>query len=139
LGTPRLSKLIEDGFSDRYDLNCAESILYGANQVYGLGLDKNALKLAAGFGGGVGIEAICGALTGSVMVIGRMYTEDRAHASPRVKELAIALIERFRREMGEIDCTPLKEKYRTEELKCRRVILKAAQILEDIILEEQAR
>ena len=135
----RLSELIESGFNKEHDYNCAESILYGANQVYDLGLDKNALKMAAGFGGGVGIEAICGALTGGVMVLGRMFTEDRAHASPRVKELTIELIERFRREMGEIDCTPLKERYRTEELGCRNVILKGAQVLERIIREEQQR
>ena len=35
------------------DYNCAESILRGGNDAYGLGLDENALKVIAGFGGGI--------------------------------------------------------------------------------------
>lgn len=49
-----LSDLIKNGFGEEEDLNCAEKILYAANREYNLGLDKSALKLAAGFGGGMG-------------------------------------------------------------------------------------
>jgi hypothetical protein len=38
--------------------------------------------------------------------------------------------------MGEIDCAPLKAKYRTEEFKCRDVILKAAEVLDRIVKRE---
>ena len=61
----QLSELVNHGYSEKKELNCAETIRYGANKVYGLGLDHEALKLAAGFGGGMGIEATCGALTGA--------------------------------------------------------------------------
>jgi hypothetical protein len=40
--------------------------------------------------------------------------------------------------MGEIDCAPLKARYRTEQIKCRDVILKAAEILDAIVARETA-
>jgi hypothetical protein len=42
-----LKKLIKNGYGIKEDLNCAETILYGANQVYHLGLNPDSLKLSA--------------------------------------------------------------------------------------------
>jgi C_GCAxxG_C_C family probable redox protein len=133
-----LSALINQGYGEKEDLNCAEKILYAANQVYGLGLSREALKLAAGFGSGMAIEDKCGALTASIMVLGKMFVRDRAHESTKIKDLAQELFQEYRKETGSIDCAPLKEKYRTEELKCRYVIFKAAQALEKIVARELA-
>ena len=131
-----LYDLLKQGYGENLDLNCAERILYGANQAYGLGLDKEALKLAAGFGGGMAIEDACGALAGSIMVLGRLFVKERAHESTRIKDLTKELFASYRMAMGEIDCAPLKAKYRTEEYKCRDVILKAAEILDGIVRRE---
>lgn len=131
-----LTELIKHGFGEKEDLNCAEKILQGANIAYNLGLDKEALKLASGFGGGMAIEDKCGALTASIMVLGRLFVKDRAHESTRIKELTKELFEEYRKEMVSIDCAPLKERYRTEELKCRNVILKAAEVLDRIVERE---
>jgi C_GCAxxG_C_C family probable redox protein len=129
-----LGKLLRQGFAEGKDLNCAETILYGANEAYDLGLDSDALKLAAGFGGGMAIESVCGALTGAIMVLGRLFVEERAHQSPRLKELIRELLVRYREEMGSIQCDVLKGCYRTEEKKCRDVIEKAAMVLDEIIV-----
>lgn len=128
-----LGKLLQQGFAEGRDLNCAETILYGANEAYKLGLGDEALKMAAGFGGGMAIESVCGALTGSIMVLGRLFVEERAHKSPRLKELIKELLVRYREEMGSIQCDALKESYRTEEKKCREVIEKAALVLDEVI------
>jgi len=135
----RLSDLVESGWGDAHDLNCAETILWGANRIYGLGLDSNALRLASGFGGGMGIEAACGALAGAVMVLGRLYTRERSHESPRVKQLCARFLQSYRERMGSIDCAPLKERYRTERLKCREVVLQAARLLEELIAEQRGK
>lgn len=137
-GAKTLSGLVQAGYAEKHDLNCAETILWGANEAYHLGLDRAALRLAAGFGGGMGVKATCGALTGAVMVLGRLFTRDRGHTSPRVKELCAQLLEAYRSEMGSIDCAPLRDRYHTEELKCRAVVLRAAQMLERLI-EAQAQ
>lgn len=134
-----LTELIMDGFGEKEDLNCAEKILQGANIAYDLGLDKEALKLAAGFGGGMAIEDKCGALTASLMVLGKLFVRERAHESTRIKELTEELFEKYQKEMGSIDCAPLKGKHRTEELKCRNVILKAAELLDDIVKREHGK
>lgn len=132
-----LLELLEEGYGRDMDLNCAERVLYGANQAYQLGLDKDALKLAAAFGGGMGIEDKCGALTGSLMVLGKMFVKDRAHESDKVKVLSQELFERFETEMGSIDCKPLKDEHRSELTGCRQIIFKAAKILDQIIAEEK--
>ena len=132
-----LADLIKNGFGEKEDLNCAEKILYGANIAYDLGLDKEALKLVAGFGGGMAIEDKCGALTASVMVLSKLFVKERAHESERIKELTQKLFEDYRKEMGHIDCAPLKKMHRTEELKCSNIILKAAELLDRIVIEEK--
>lgn len=131
-----LLDLLKQGFGEEEDLNCAEKILAGANVAYGLGLDNEALKLAAGFGGGMAIEDKCGALTASIMVLGKLFIKERAHESTRMKELTLELLNAYQKEMGSIDCAPLKEKHRTEELKCRNIILKAGEILDTIVTRE---
>src|SRR5665647_1462580 len=82
-----LRTLILQGYGEKEDLNCAEKILYGANQVYHLGLDQQALKMVAGFGGGMAIESVCGALTASIMVLGYLFIKKNAHESSRIKDL----------------------------------------------------
>lgn len=134
-----LANLIKQGFGEKDDLNCAEKILQAANLAYGLSLDRESLKLAAGFGGGMAIEDKCGALTASIMVLGKLFVRDRAHESTRIKELTQELFQKYSEEMGSIDCAPLKEKHRMEELKCRNVILKAAEILDRIVERELAK
>jgi C_GCAxxG_C_C family probable redox protein len=132
----RLSELISQGYMEKKDLNCAETILYGANEVYHLELDGQALKLAAGFGGGMGIEATCGALTGAVMVLGEIFAKEKGHDSPRLKKLCEKLLKEYRRQMGSIDCKALKDRYRAEDPKCREVVRKSAEILEKMIARE---
>jgi C_GCAxxG_C_C family probable redox protein len=132
-----LYELLKSGFGKDRDFNCAEKVLYGANEVYQLGLSPEALKLAAGFGGGMAIEGACGALTASIMVLGRLFVKNTAHESTRIKDLTKELLDSYRAAMGEINCAPLKAKYRTEEIQCRDIILKAAQILDGIVKREQ--
>ncbi len=126
-----------NGFLYKEDWNCAEHMLVGANHAYSLGLDDKALKLAAGFGGGMAIGSVCGALTGAIMVLGMLFVNERAHESEKIKELTTELLDRYKQAMGDIDCTPLKEKYRNDEIKCRNVILEAAKILDDIVARER--
>lgn len=52
-------------------LNCSESILHAFNEILNNPLSPESLKVATGFGGGLGHAGCqCGALTGSIMVLG---------------------------------------------------------------------
>ena len=128
-----LYDLIKDGFGKEENYNCSEQILYGANKAYDLGLSKDALKLSAAFGGGMGIESVCGALTGAVMAISSKFVRTIAREDEGVKELTKELFTRYEKEMGSIQCDVLKDKYRNEDIGCRDVILAAAKILDDIM------
>lgn len=132
-----LYKLLKSGYAEGKDLNCAEQILYGANEAYNLGLDKSALKMSAAFGGGMAIEDKCGALTGALMVLGRLLVEDRGHVS-NIKPLSVELYSEFENRMKAIDCKPLKEMYRTEAEKCNVIILEAAKLLDEILAREMS-
>lgn len=131
-----ISDLIKNGFGEEENLNCSEKILYAANEVYKLGLDKEGLKLAAGFGGGMCIGSVCGALTGGIMVLSCLFVEKNARESDKIKPLVQELLYRYEREMGNINCSTLKDKYSTEEIKCKVIIEKASEILDDIIERE---
>jgi C_GCAxxG_C_C family probable redox protein len=131
-----LQDLIKAGYGIDEDLNCAETILYGANIAYQLGFDPEDLKVAAGFGGGMAIESVCGALTAGIMVLGRLCVKEKAHESSRIKELTQELFDAYTKEMGSIYCAPLKAAHRTEEMKCRMVVLTAARILDQMVERE---
>ena len=118
----------------RQDLNCAETILYAANEKYGWNLSHDALLFSAGFGGGVGgQELLCGALTGGVMALGRLFVRARGHESDLNQRIIKEYFALFEKEMGSIDCAPLKETYRKEETGCQEVILASARALDQII------
>jgi len=134
-----LKEFIEEGFYPREDLNCAETILYGANQAYGLRLSKNCLRLSAAFGGGMGVENVCGVVTASLMVLGYLFVKDHAHQSPEIKDLSKEFFGHFTKELADFNCKPLKDKYRTEEKKCYDIILKGAKILDDIVTREKRK
>ncbi|WP_213950681.1 C-GCAxxG-C-C family (seleno)protein [Tepidanaerobacter syntrophicus] len=131
-----LTEKIEKYYSKEFDLNCAETMVYSANEEYGLNLDKKALKMASGFGGGMGIESVCGALTGGIMVLGVLFTKEKAHESERVKTLEKEFLSRYKDKMGDILCKPLKEKHHNDEVRCLNVIKEAGVILDDIVKRE---
>jgi C_GCAxxG_C_C family probable redox protein len=132
-----LADLIRNGYGNAEDFNCAEKILYGANQAYELGLSKRALKMAAGFGGGMAIEDVCGTLTAAIMVLSILFVQNNAHESTRIKDLTKELLAEYDKAMGSIKCAPLKVEHRTEELKCYNVILRAAEVLDSIVEREK--
>ncbi|MBB6481453.1 C-GCAxxG-C-C family protein [Spirochaeta isovalerica] len=136
-----VSELIENGFGDkdREDYSCSERILYGSNEVYNLGLDKESLKMAAGLSGGIYSRRSCGAVTASAMVLAKLFVKDRAHEGDYHKELISELVSRYEEEMGSSLCQTLLDEYRTEQEGCRRVIIAAARILDDIINRELNR
>lgn len=131
-----LYTLINNGYGEAEDFNCAEKILYGANEAYKMGLSRDALRMSAGFGGGMAIEDKCGALTAAIMVLGILFVKNNAHESTKIKDLTKELFSSYEQAMGSIDCAPLKEKHRTETEKCKFVIVEAAKSLDAIVKRE---
>ena len=132
-----LVEAVKKYYDKSYDLNCAETILYGANEACGLELDKKALKTMAAFGGGMAIEETCGALTGALAVLGILYVEKRAHESDRIKELTKEYFHKFKDKLSTDNCKKLKELYRNDEIRCESIVMAAAEVLEEMIEREE--
>ena len=122
--------------TEEYDLNCAECIMYAANEEYNLDLKEETLKVMAGFEGGMGTGDVCGVITGAIGVIGIMFTEVSGHKSPKVREMTIELINDFKEKLGYIKCVELKKEY-ADVKRCTLMIETGAEILDNIILKEK--
>lgn len=91
--------------------NCAQSVLYAFCD--DLQIEKDlALKIASGFGGGMGLkEDVCGAVTGGIIVIGAKYgrgeNEDHAEAKITAYTKTRELIDQFAVQHGTFICREL--------------------------------
>jgi len=128
-----LKEKVEKFYSEDNDLNCAESMLYGANEEYGLDLDQKVLDTMSSFGGGMAVGSVCGALTGAVAALGVMFTGDKTLDSEERKAIVAAFYERFQEKIGTDNCKIIKEKHWNEALKCREVVKMSAEVLEEVV------
>ena len=133
----------KEGFS------CAPAVFSAYASEFGLDIET-ALKIAAGFGGGMGrMGETCGAVTGAFMVIGLKYGKTKAEddqAKEKTYELVRESAKRFKARNGTIICKELlgcdlstpegmklaKEKGLTETL-CPKFIQDAVEILEEML------
>ncbi len=127
-----LKDTVKKYYSEKYNLNCSETMMYAANEEYNMELDKKTLKTMAAFGGGMGIESVCGVISGSLAVLGILFTKERSHESERIKLLAQEFFKKFEEKLGTITCKPLKEKYRNDEIRCSIIVDAAADVLDEM-------
>ena len=101
---------------DEKGFNCCESALIRIDAEHSLpGFDKDIMKVASGFGGGVGGGgSICGAVSGGVMAFGLLYgtdgTEDPEEYDRKRSELRKLQQDYFRAfeaDYGSINCMDL--------------------------------
>lgn len=90
--------------------NCSQAVLSAYASTLGLEVDL-ALKVAGGFGGGIGRRGdVCGAATGAVMVLGLKHgwtTTDDTDGRKRTYEAVNEFLRRFQQRTGAIDCRDL--------------------------------
>lgn len=123
-------------YTKKYDFNCAEVLIYAASDEYNMNLKSETFKTMSSFGGGMGVESVCGAITGSLAVIGILFTKEKAHEGNRVKKLCEEFFQKFEAKLGNDNCAKLKAKYRKEDTSCRVMIETAARILDEIVVRE---
>lgn len=123
-------------YTKEYDFNCAEVMIYAANDEYNMNLKGETFKTMSSFGGGMGVESVCGAITGSLAVIGILFTKEKAHEGEKVKNLCKEFFHKFETKLSTNNCSELKAKYRKEDIGCRVMIETAAEILDEIVIRE---
>lgn len=123
-------------YTKEYDFNCAEVMIYAANDEYNMNLKGETFKTMSSFGGGMGVESVCGAITGSLAVIGILFTKEKAHEGEKVKNLCKEFFHKFETKLSTNNCLELKAKYRKEDVGCRVMIETATEILDEIVIRE---
>ena len=84
----------------RKGFNCSQAVLFVYAEEFGL-CRETALKIACGFGGGMGRMALtCGAVTGAFIVIGLKYGNIEANEK-EIKEKTYGLVREFARRFEE--------------------------------------
>lgn len=122
-------ELFKNGF------NCSQAVVGAFAKDIGLD-EKTALKVAAGFGGGVGRTGeICGALSGAAIVAGMLYgatdgrdAESKAHTYEEVQRV----INIFKEKNGFVTCRELKNPPESETDVYKR--RPCVQLVEDAVL-----
>jgi len=128
--------------------NCAQAVLFAHCDE--LGLEKNAaLKLACGFGAGMGRkQEVCGAVSGGVLVLGAIHgrgESDGRAANENTYANTRALLERFKAMHGSCICRELldgcdlltaegQQYFKQNGLinKCKECVTSVMQILEEL-------
>lgn len=132
-----LLEKVKKYYSEELNFNCAETIVYAANEEYNLNLDKNTFKTMAAFGGGMGVEGTCGGVSGALAVLGIVFTKEKAHESDRIKLLAQEFFKSFEGKLKSSNCKSLKEMYRNDEIRCSKILYTVAEVLDDIVTREK--
>jgi len=116
-----------------------------------LGIDKSiSLKLACGFGGGMGrTENVCGAITGGILILGLIF--GRGENEDKLKQEKVYIfvrdfIEKFKAKYGAIECKCLidginlltdegQNKFKESNMiyKCYEYVENANKIIQEII------
>lgn len=127
----------------RRDFNCAQAVLCAFGDRTGLAEDT-AKRLASSFGGGMGsLKEVCGALTGSFMVLGLAngFTDPTRDNKRLQRERVDKLIDAFRERFGAIHCRALLARNaadgsaKNEAKPCLKYVTAAAEILAGALAE----
>lgn len=111
--------------------NCAESVLLAASDALNLGLTIEDARLICAFGGGMGCGSTCGALAGSMAILGKCMVSDRAHTTEGFKESCAALKKAFEERLSSTLCEDIRKNNFDETERCFRTVKIAADVLEE--------
>jgi C_GCAxxG_C_C family probable redox protein len=131
--------------------NCSQAVLSSYSEQFGLDCEK-AFKLATGFGGGMRMSDVCGAVTGAFMVLGLKYgntTAEDKEAKEKAYEMVVELTNRFKAQNGSVMCrdllgcdisTPEGNKEAQDKgmfaTVCPKVVRDSAEILVEMLAEK---
>jgi C_GCAxxG_C_C family probable redox protein len=131
--------------------NCSQAVLSSYSEQFGLDCDK-AFKVATGFGGGMRMSDVCGAVTGAYMVLGLKYgnvTAEDQQNKAKTYEKVVEYTSRFKARNDSVMCRDLlgydistPEGNKEAEDKglfatvCPKLVRDSAVILEEMLAED---
>lgn len=141
--------------------NCAECVFEAVLATVDTGLPKETLKLATGFGGGVGLFGdTCGALAGAVLAVSAVYgrsslpegegkeatqkAAQQLYGKPGLYRIFNQIPNRIKAKYGNTLCRELTVKWhdnwlcREHALSCRELITDAAGVAAELIFADKS-
>lgn len=131
-------------FSKGY--NCAECIVEAVLEVVDVGLPKETLRVATGFGGGVGLYGdTCGAITGAIIAVSavhgrdtlpegensRAVAKDALYGKPGLYRLFNQIPNMIAEKYGNTLCREISAQW-TDDWLCREHALHCREIITDL-------
>jgi C_GCAxxG_C_C family probable redox protein len=134
----------------REGFNCSQSVLSAYGDAFGLE-EQTALRVAAGFGGGMGrLQGTCGALAGAYMLAGLKCGKTRGddqEAQERTYALVQEMASKFRERFGSDLCRDIlgvdlrseegRRRFKSENMSaryCEVCIRRASELVEEALL-----
>ena len=125
-----LSECIEYYYT-KENYNCAEAVIRGANDFYGLDIGKEDMKMFGGYGAGIYAGLVCGALIAGAAVLSKMVVVEKAREEQAtVRPVINGFVKTFKELLQGTSCAELRPKYYTKEMSCLKTVLLASQALE---------
>ena len=117
-------------------LNCAETIAHSANDALDLNIPATSFIGMGGFGGGMGVKGLCGAVSGGIFALGFLYTVKSGHESPLLMDKVKLFIGLVNEEFKSDQCSILRKCGLRDDDRCLNIINKISDILDEVIDKE---
>ena len=121
-------KHFEEGYS------CSESLV---REGIDLGIcDESILSAATAFSGGLSSGCLCGAISGSLMVLSSLYGKNNKFGNEvKAKKIAAEFVQRFKEKFPATCCRVLSKGFEGAERKahCSKFVSDACEILEELL------
>ena len=111
---------------------CAESTIMAANEAWELNLSPESTRLLGGFGGGMHVGTVCGAISGGIAALSARYNKGTGHNSPLLTVKCKLFVNEVEERTGHIRCDELQPIYKTPEEDCDPTVVLIAGILDEI-------
>jgi len=126
----------------REGYNCAEAVFLACHELLSLDIDRDFVRLTSGLGGGFGhAGCACGALTGSILVLGALKgrTGTDLEARDQIYDLAARFHDVFEDKFGSTCCrslNPYPYDSREHLKNCLKITGNTGKLLFDFLIEQ---
>jgi len=131
----RVNKAIENYKSG---MNCAQSVVMAYADMFGVD-EKTMFMVSEGFGAGMGMRSVCGAVTGMFMLLGLKNSSGNPEIITKAQTLKLVgeAAQKFKNENGTIICAELKSNDNStgKPVNCMKCIEDACKIFEETLSE----
>ena len=125
------------GYYNERHCNCAQTVFLAAMEAWELDVPADSARLLAGFGGGLGMGIVCGAVAGGCAALScksEAWDEDlqRRNTMKKIRTFIRLVRERY----GSENCRDLRPRFFDSQQRCLQTIRHVAETLDEVYAME---